>query len=178
MTRTLLPLLAVPFLAGAAGIADATVLCAHPGGPVFARDQCVRHEQPVDLGATSNAYTYSRRSVPLTPNPTTVAQVNVAPGSYVIQAYVFVENPVAYWAPVICTLASGGAFDFGAMGLQPNTGAPNISSGTLALNSVADMPQGGVISMTCYNNVGSTPGGAFINIVRLTATRVASLTHQ
>lgn len=185
MKRRILPLLTVLLAIGMLGGAEAAVLCANPSESVFVRDTCKGNEQQLDLtalglgGPTNDAYTYSRRSIPLTLTPTTVAELSVAPGSYVVQAYAFVNNNLGgpLNAPIICTIAPGGAFDFAVLPLQPFVSGTNISAGTLALTSVADLPLGGSISMQCYNNVVGG-GNAEINIVRLTAIRVASLTHQ
>jgi hypothetical protein len=184
MERRILPLLPVLLVIGMLGGAEAAVLCANPGGVVFMRDTCNGNEQQLDLaalglGGPNDAYTSSRRNISLTLTPTTVAELSVAPGSYIVQAYVFVNNNLGGTvnAPIICTIASGGAFDFGVLPLQPFVGGNNISAGTLALTSVAALPLGGSISMQCYNNV-LGGGNAAINIVRLTAIRADSLTDQ
>jgi hypothetical protein len=183
MTPKLLLLLVVIMVTGAPGSAEAAVLCANPSGSVFVRDACLSNENPLDLAAPGlaarDAYTYSRRGVPLTATATTVAQLSVDPGSYVILFYAFVNNVAGapYNAPILCSFWTGGDYDLAAMSLQPFYSGNNISSGTLSLTSVAELPYGGSIQAKCYNNAGVF-GNAEINSLRLTAVRVASLTRQ
>lgn len=138
----------------------------------------------------NDAYTFSRTSIGLTSTETIVAELQVAPGSYIVNAYALIDNLGGVSASIICTIASGGvfdsvagraegAFDSGVLVLQPFVSGTNISSGTLSLTSVAELPSGGRISMMCGNDNGSTVStGVEVNIVRLTAMRVASLTEQ
>ena len=138
----------------------------------------------------NEAYTFSRRSIDLTSTDMTIAELQVAPGSYVVNAYALVDNVAGVSAPIICTIVSGGAFDsvaggaggtfdFGVLALQPFVSGTNISSGTLSLTSVAELPSGGRVSVVCRNDNGSPVAtGAEINVVRLTAMRVASLIVQ
>lgn len=183
MTKGKLLLLCVLMMIGAPGIAAADILCANPSGSVFVRDTCLSNERPLDLASlglsAGDTYTASRRDIQLEQTAKTVAELAVDPGSYVIQAYAFVNNNFGgeFNAPIICTIASGGAYDFAVLPLQPFYSGTNISAGTLSLTSVADLPYGGSISMRCYNNVDGG-GDASINILRVTATRVQSLTRQ
>jgi hypothetical protein len=95
-----------------------------------------------------------------------------------VQAYALVHNLANATAPIICEIESGGGFDFGVLFLQPFVGGINISTGTLSLDSVAAFPSGGSIALQCQNNNGQPSSSAEINIVRLTAIRVASLDQQ
>jgi len=126
----------------------------------------------------AEAYTIRTRIVPLTLNLKTVAELLVPAGTYVVQAYAFVRNEAGgpFNAVIICSIATGGDNDLAVLMLQPFVSGTNISAGTLALHSVADLGSGGSISMQCYNNVVGG-GNAVIDGLRLTASSVGSLSR-
>ena len=164
MTPRCLSLVMLILVLGSVQAADAAVLCVNGGGAVSVRPiSCLPAEMPLDPadlgvgGTPTDGFTIVRRSVALGSSPASVAEVQVPSGHFVVSAYAFINNDGAgpFNAPIICTMASGGAFDLAALVLQPFTGGTNISGGTISFNSAASLPSGGAVSLDCYNNNGS-----------------------
>jgi hypothetical protein len=188
MKQISLLLLTVLLAIGTLGTADAAVLCSNPSGSVFLRaDSCRANEHQLDiddLGLSipppNIAYTQSRGSYQLDEHWSGIAEINVDAGSYVVHAYAKIDNlgPAPYVAVINCVILPGN--DQGSLTLQAPSDSEqnNISSGTLSLTSVADLPSMDRIWIQCTNNVPVGTSTAMVSNVRLTAMRVASINVQ
>jgi hypothetical protein len=113
------------------------------------------------------------------------AQLSLDPGNYVLNAKVTVGNASSSSAggndAILCTLRHGQTGNIGidASEVRLFPGAPSAtgSIAVLPLAGVVTLADADVIRLVCYTTV-TEPDAAFVDIAKLTAVKVETLTNQ